>query len=52
MFSWNSKKPEQKVFESFKKTFTTAPILAYFNLNLKTWVKSNTSDYMEAAILL
>ena len=51
MFPWNSEGPEQKAFETLKKAFTTAPMLAYFNPDLDTWVESDASDYVVAAVL-
>ena len=51
MFPWNSEGPEQKAFESLKKAFTTAPLLAHFNLNLETLVESDASYYVVAAVL-
>ena len=51
MFPWNSEGPEQKTFESLKKAFTTDPLLAHFNPGLETWVKSDASDYLVAAVL-
>lgn len=40
IFPWNPKGPEQKAFESVKKAFVLAPVLAHFNPNLETWVES------------
>ena len=51
MFPWNPKRAEQKAFETLKHAFTTAPILAHFNPDLETWVESDASDYVIAAVL-
>ena len=51
MFPWNPKRPEQKAFETFMHAFTTAPVLAYFNPDLETWVESDALDYVIAVML-
>lgn len=51
IFPWNLKEPKQKVFDTFKKAFTITTILAHFNLDLETWVESDTLDYVVAAVL-
>lgn len=50
IFPVNSERPEQKAFEYDKKAFITAIMLALFNPDLETWVKSDSSDYIFAAV--
>ncbi|THC87525.1 hypothetical protein EYZ11_013030 [Aspergillus tanneri] len=48
-FQWT---PEcEKAFQTLKEAFTTAPILAYFDLLKETWVETNSSDLVTAGIL-
>lgn len=51
MFLWNSKRLEQKAFETLKYAFTIAPILLYFNPDLKICVRINILDNVIAVIL-
>ena len=34
-----------------KTAFTTAPVLAHFDPDLETWLETDASDYMVAAVL-
>ncbi|KAF7568084.1 hypothetical protein PtrM4_126970 [Pyrenophora tritici-repentis] len=38
-------------FEKLKKAFTIAPVLAHFNPALETWVETDSSDTVTAAVL-
>ena len=51
IFPWNPKKPEQNAFQTLKHAFTTTLILAYFNPDLETWVKSDALDYIIVTVL-
>ena len=51
MFPWALDSPEQKAFEELKEAFTTAPVLAHFDPNKETWVETDASDYVVAAVL-
>ena len=48
-FVWDEKC--KHTFQSHKKTLTTLPILIHFNLNQKTIVKTNPSDYVSVGVL-
>ena len=39
------------MFESIKKTFSTAPILQHFDLEKECVVETDTSDYVSGAVL-
>ena len=41
----------QQAFESLKRAFTTAPVLAHYDLSLETWVETNASDFVVAGVL-
>jgi len=41
----------QKVFKTLKDRFITALILAYFNLNKKTIIETDVSDFANGAVL-
>ncbi len=42
----------ERVFNNLKYRFTTAPILAYFDSNLKYVVETDSSDYAQGGVLL
>ena len=46
---WNNKR--QKAFEDLKQSFTTASVLAHFDLTLETWIEKNASNFVIAGIL-
>ena len=48
-FKWET--PEQCLFESIKKTFSTIPILQHFDLEKEYVVETDTSDYVSGAVL-
>ena len=48
-FKWET--PEQRLFESIKKVFSTAPILQHFDLEKEYVVETDTSDYVSGAVL-
>ena len=48
-FKWET--PEQRLFESIKKVFSTAPILQHFDLEKECVVETDTSDYVSGAVL-
>ena len=48
-FKWET--PEQHLFESIKKVFSTAPILQYFDPEKECVVETNTSDYVSGTVL-
>ena len=48
-FKWET--PEQCLFESIKKTFSTTPILQHFDLEKECVVETDTSDYISGAVL-
>ena len=50
-YPWPDDGPENQAFEQLKKAFTNAPALAHFNPDLETWVETDASDYVVAAIL-
>jgi len=41
----------EKVFDSLKKAFTSAPILRHFDPELETLVETDASDYVTSGIL-
>ena len=51
MFPWAPDGPEQRAFEELKKAFVSAPILAHFDPQKETWLETDASDYVVAAIL-
>ena len=48
-FKWET--PEQHLFESIKKVFSTAPILQHFDPEKECVVETDTSDYVSGAVL-
>ena len=50
-FPWALKGLEQKAFDALKAAFTSAPILAHFDPDKETWVETDASDYVVAAVL-
>ncbi|KAH0606111.1 uncharacterized protein H6S33_003772, partial [Morchella sextelata] len=48
-FEWTDEREE--AFQTLKKMFTTAPILAHFDPNRKIVIETDASDYVSAAIL-
>ena len=51
VYPWSPGSPEQRSFEALKKAFTTAPVLAHFDPNKKTWLETDASNYITAAVL-
>jgi hypothetical protein len=48
-FKWN---PKHKVaFQALKQAFIKAPVLAHFNPNKETWVKTDVSDFVTTGVL-
>jgi hypothetical protein len=43
--------PAHVAFEKLKKAFTIAPVLAHFDPELETWVETDSSDTVTAAVL-
>ena len=41
----------QQAFEDLKRAFTTAPVLAHYDLKLETWVETNVSNFVVAEVL-
>ena len=48
LFQWGPN--QQKTFDDFKITFTTAPILFHFDPNKQAVVGTDVSDYMTAGV--
>jgi hypothetical protein len=48
-FTWSM--DQQIAFDKLNATFTSAPILAYFNWDQDIIVKMDTSDYISASVL-
>jgi RNase H-like domain found in reverse transcriptase len=48
-FKWTAKC--EQAFNDLKQRFTTAPILAHFDPNLKCVVKTDSSDYALSGVL-
>ena len=48
-FHWS--KACQQAFEDLKKYFTTAPVLAHYDLKLEIWVETNASNFVVAKVL-
>ncbi|KAH0610200.1 uncharacterized protein H6S33_011727 [Morchella sextelata] len=48
-FEWTDEREE--AFQTLKKMFTTAPILAHFNPDRKIVIETDASDYVSAGIL-
>ena len=44
-------KPQQMVFDMLKKHFTTAPILAFLDIDCKFHLESDASDFATGAVL-
>ena len=51
IFPWAKNSPEQHAFNSLKKAFTSVAILAHFDPDRETWLETDASDYVVAAIL-
>ncbi len=51
IFPWPKDSPEQRAMDDLKKAFTTAPVLAHFDPDKETWLETDASDYVVAAIL-
>ena len=49
---WSWEDPQQLAFKGLKKQFTEAPILAHFDGQRETIVKTDASDYGVGAVLL
>ena len=49
-FDWS--KACQHAFDKLKRAFTFAPVLAYYDSKLETWVETNASDFVVAGVLL
>ena len=41
----------QQAFKELKRAFTTAPVLAHYDLSLETWVETDASDFVVARVL-
>ncbi len=50
-FPWQPNGPEDLAFKALKKAFTNQPILHHFNPDLETWIESDASDLVVAAVL-
>lgn len=50
-YPWALDGAEQRAFDTLKKAFTTAPVLAHFDPDRETWIESDASDYIVAAVL-
>lgn len=50
-FPWRPSGPEDLAFQALKKAFTEAPILHHFDPDLETWIESDVSDFVVAAVL-
>ena len=48
-FYWD--KEQQLAYEQLKRLFTTAPILAHFDLDRDVIIETDTSDYVSAGVL-
>ena len=48
---WKPDSIEEQAFELLKVAFTTAPTLAHFDPDYETWLETDASDYVVAAIL-
>ena len=48
-FEWS--KTCQQAFDKLRCAFTTAPVLAYYDSSLETWVETNASDFLVAGVL-
>ena len=51
LFPWNPDGPEEKAFVQLKLAFTQAPILQHFDPDKETWIETDASDYVVAAVL-
>jgi len=49
-FKWTTR--YKQAFNNLKHRFITAPILTYFNLNLKYIIKTDSSNYALGEVLL
>lgn len=43
--------PPAEAFEKLKQAFTTAPVLRHFDPDLETWLETDASDFVAAAVL-
>lgn len=50
-FPWAPDGPQDTAFKALKNAFTTAPILAHWDPNRETWLETDASDYVVAAVL-
>lgn len=51
VYPWAHGSLEQRSFNELKKAFTSAPVLAHFDPNKKTWLETDASNYVTAAVL-
>ena len=51
MYPWNPDGSEERAFRALKLAFTKGPILQHFNPDLETWIETDASDYVVAAVL-
>lgn len=51
VYPWAKDGPEQQAFTSLKEAFTTAPVLTHFDPDKKTWLETDASNYVVAAVL-
>lgn len=50
-FPWQPDGPEDLAFKALKKAFTDQSILHHFDPDLETWIESDGSDFVVAAVL-
>lgn len=50
-FPWASGSTEDNAFRALKEAFLSANMLAHFDPDLETWIESDASDYVVAAVL-
>jgi transposase InsO family protein len=51
LYPWRTDSSQHHAFESLKAAFTTAPILAHFDPDAETWLETDASDFIAAAVL-
>ena len=48
---WTPNGPEDSAFKQLKQAFASMPVLRHFDPNLETWLETDASDFVVAAIL-